>query len=135
MKRGLTGCCETPASGARRWAFVPHPLPPEPALVLSGACQFLLEQVLVALGRLKSIATCLPDPHLFLYAYVRKEAVLSSQIEETRSSLSDSPGVRIGSRCSQNRVGGTQPGNAHLVPPLPHAVDGCRKKAVAPFCV
>jgi Fic family protein len=48
-----------------------------------------LEQALLALGRLNSITTLLPDPDLFLYSYVRKEAVLSSQIEGTQSSLSD----------------------------------------------
>jgi Fic family protein len=49
----------------------------------------LLEQATLALGRLDSISTLLPDPQLFLYAYVRREAVLSSQIEGTQSSLSD----------------------------------------------
>jgi len=48
-----------------------------------------LEQALLALGRLDSITTLLPDPDLFLYSYVRKEAILSSQIEGTQSSLSD----------------------------------------------
>ncbi len=43
----------------------------------------------LAVGRLDSISTLLPDPHLFLYSYVRREAVLSSQIEGTQSSLSD----------------------------------------------
>jgi Fic family protein len=64
-------------------------LPPEPALVFDGTRQLLLEEALLTLGRLDSIATLLPDPHLFLYAYVRKEAVFSSQIEGTQSSLSD----------------------------------------------
>jgi len=62
---------------------------PDPPLVLDGARQGLLERALLALGRLDSITTLLPDPHLFLYGYVRKEAVLSSQIEGTQSSLSD----------------------------------------------
>lgn len=70
-------------------AFVPAPLPPKPALVLDGSLQQALEAAAVALGRLDSIATLLPDKSLFLYAYVRKEAVLSSQIEGTQSSLSD----------------------------------------------
>lgn len=90
MKRGLTGRFEIfRAGGETVRAFVPDPLPPEPPLVLDGARQILLERALLALGRLDSIATLLPDPHLFLYAYVRKEAVLSSQIEGTQSSLSD----------------------------------------------
>lgn len=49
----------------------------------------LLERATLAVGRLDSISTLLPDPHLFLYSYVRREAVLSSQIEGTQSSLSD----------------------------------------------
>ena len=90
MKRGLTGRFEIfRAGGETVRAFVPDPLPPEPPLVLDGERQILLERALLALGRLDSIATLLPDPHLFLYAYVRKEAVLSSQIEGTQSSLSD----------------------------------------------
>jgi Fic family protein len=51
--------------------------------------QRALERATLALGRLDSISTLLPDPHLFLYSYVRREAVLSSQIEGTQSSLSD----------------------------------------------
>ena len=70
-------------------AFVPFPLPPAPPLELTGERQGLLERATLALGRLDSIALLLPDPQLFLYAYVRREAVLSSQIEGTQSSLSD----------------------------------------------
>ncbi|HEY1221439.1 MAG TPA: Fic/DOC family N-terminal domain-containing protein [Bryobacteraceae bacterium] len=51
--------------------------------------QLLLEQANQALGRLDGLASALPDLSLFIYAYVRKEAVLSSQIEGTQSSLSD----------------------------------------------
>ncbi len=77
------------AGGETVRAFVPFPLPPTPALELHGVRQTLLEQATLALGRLDSIALLLPDPQLFLYAYVRREAVLSSQIEGTQSSLSD----------------------------------------------
>lgn len=70
-------------------AFVPHPLPPTPPLEISPARQRLLERALLACGRLDAITALLPDPDLFLYAYVRREAVLSSQIEGTQSSLSD----------------------------------------------
>ena len=56
---------------------------------LTGPLQQALERALLALGRLDSISTLLPDPNLFIYSYVRKEAVLSSQIEGTQSSLSD----------------------------------------------
>src|SRR6266853_1293657 len=69
-------------------AFVPPPLPPVPAPRLEGF-QVLLEQANQALGRLDGLASVLPDLSLFIYGYVRKEAVLSSQIEGTQSSLSD----------------------------------------------
>ena len=57
--------------------------------ILSGSLQQMLEAALLALGRLDGVTTLLPDQTLFLYTYVRKEAVLSSQIEGTQSSLSD----------------------------------------------
>lgn len=69
-------------------AFVPPPLPPNPPVRLE-AVQRLLEQANHSLGRLDGLASVLPNPPLFIYAYVRKEAVLSSQIEGTQSSLSD----------------------------------------------
>ncbi len=69
-------------------AFVPPPLPPDPPVRLDGL-QLLLEQANQSLGRLDGLASVLPDLSLFLYTYVRKEAVLSSQIEGTQSSLSD----------------------------------------------
>jgi Fic family protein len=90
MNRGTTGRYEvTTLAGEEVRAFVPAPLPPNPPLDLSGPRQRLLERATVALGRLDSITALLPDPQLFLYAYVRREAVLSSQIEGTQSSLSD----------------------------------------------
>ena len=90
MNRGLTGEYQvTTVNGESVRAFVPAPLPPEPPLHLSGARQRLLESATLALGRLDSITLLLPDPGLFLYAYVRREAVLSSMIEGTQSSLSD----------------------------------------------
>jgi Fic family protein len=69
-------------------AYVPPPLPPVPPLRLDSV-QVLLEQANQALGRLDGLASFLPDLSLFIYAYVRKEALLSSQIEGTQSSLSD----------------------------------------------
>jgi Fic family protein len=69
-------------------SFIPPPLPPLPPLRLEGL-QLLLEQANQAVGRLDGLAGVLPDLALFLYAYVRKEAVVSSQIEGTQSSLSD----------------------------------------------
>jgi len=69
-------------------AFVPPALPPDPAVRLE-PLQHSLEQANQSLGRLDGLASALPDLSLFIYAYVRKEAVLSSQIEGTQSSLSD----------------------------------------------
>jgi Fic family protein len=70
-------------------AFVPAPLPPTPPLDLSGAVQGLLSSADRALGRLDGSVLTLPNPDLFVFMYVRKEAVLSSQIEGTQSSLQD----------------------------------------------
>jgi len=70
-------------------AFIPASLPPEPAVDVSGKLQKLLSQADRALGRLDGSITTLPNPDLFVFMYVRKEAVLSSQIEGTQSSLQD----------------------------------------------
>ena len=89
MRRSQTGRYEvTTVAGETVRAFVPFPIPPDPGLDLT-SLQQPIERAVLALGRLDSISTLLPDPHLFLYTYVRKEAVLSSQIEGTQSSLSD----------------------------------------------
>jgi Fic family protein len=69
-------------------AFIPPPLPPDPPVDLT-AFVGLLDRATVALGRLGGITAALPSPPLFIYMYVRKEALLSSQIEGTQSSLSD----------------------------------------------
>jgi Fic family protein len=90
MERGMTGRYEIFRAGDEEVrAFVPVALPPDPPLDLSGARSRLLERATIAVGRLDSITTLLPDPQLFLYAYVRREAVVSSQIEGAQSSLSD----------------------------------------------
>lgn len=70
-------------------AFVPAPLPPVPPLALTGELQRLLSAADRALGRLDGSVLTLPNPDLFVFMYVRKEAVLSSQIEGTQSSLQD----------------------------------------------
>jgi Fic family protein len=75
--------------GERVEAFVPAPLPPGPPIDWSADLRSKFDQALLALGRLDSVSTLLPDTSLFLYMYVRKEAVLSSMIEGTQSSLSD----------------------------------------------
>jgi Fic family protein len=70
-------------------AFIPCPLPPDPPIEISGNLQVSLSQAERALGRLDGSIQTLPHPDLFVYMYVRKEAVLSSQIEGTQSSLQD----------------------------------------------
>jgi Fic family protein len=70
-------------------AFVPASLPPTPPVVVTGELQRLLSEADRALGRLDGSVETLPNPDLFVYMYVRKEAVLSSQIEGTQSSLQD----------------------------------------------
>lgn len=70
-------------------AFIPHPLPPEPPVQFDEDLQRLLSQADRALGRLDGSIQTLPHPDLFVYMYVRKEAVLSSQIEGRQSSLQD----------------------------------------------
>ncbi|MFO1503259.1 MAG: Fic family protein [Steroidobacteraceae bacterium] len=184
MKRGSTGTYETTVTaGESVQAFTPFPLPPEPELQLVGPLQIQLEQATLACGRLDGISGLLPDPELFLYAYVRREAVLSSQIEGTQSSLSDlllfeldelpgvpfddvvevssyvaalehgmkrlSEGFPISGRLlrevhavllargrganklpgefrrTQNWIGGTRPGTARFVPPVPAALPQC----------
>lgn len=104
MKRGLTGDYDTVSiEGEQIRAFIPKPLPPNPPLQLNDQRLKLLERSTLALGRLDSITLLLPDPEIFLYAYVRREAVLSSQIDGTQSSLTqlllfeleESPGVPL----------------------------------------
>ena len=90
MDRGLTGeYISAIAGGIACKAFVPAPLPPNPPLQIDSKLQSRINQAMLSLGRLDAISTLLPDAHLFLYSYVRKEAVMSSQIEGTQSSLSD----------------------------------------------
>jgi Fic family protein len=105
VKRSDTGRYVTSIAGSEEVrAFVPAPLPPVPALELIGGVRNSIDQGLLALGRLDGAAGTLPDAHLLLYTYVRKEAVLSSQIEGTQSTLDDllahelgeAPGVPIG---------------------------------------
>lgn len=91
MKRGPSGTVLSapPVGGETVRAFVPKPLPPTPSLVIDALLREEIDQALLALGRLDSVSSLLPDTALFLYTFVRKEAVLSSQIEGTQSSLSD----------------------------------------------
>ncbi len=79
----------TSVGGEAVRAFVPSPLPPDPPLAITPHLQDLIEKANRGLGRLDGVARIFPDPALFLYMYVRKEALLSSQIEGTQSSFSD----------------------------------------------
>jgi Fic family protein len=105
MKRQQTGQYLTISTVGREHckAFLPDPLPPKPALLVDATIQDQLDKALLAIGGLRQLSLLLPDASLFLYMYIRKEAVLSSQIEGTQSSLSDllrheskaAPGVPI----------------------------------------
>lgn len=79
---------ETSVAGEKVRALVPPPLPPIPPVDL-GTFSELIERANLALGRLDGVTSILPAPPLFIFMYVRKEALLSSQIEGTQSSLSD----------------------------------------------
>jgi Fic family protein len=79
---------ETSVAGERVRAYVPAPLPPNPPLALARFMD-VYERAVTAVGRLDGVTTILPSTPLFLYMYVRKEALLSSQIEGAQSSLSD----------------------------------------------
>jgi len=70
-------------------AFLPEPLPPAPPLIYDGELQALLSAADRDIGRLDALASLLPNPDLFVAMYVRHEAVLSSQIEGTQSTLED----------------------------------------------
>ena len=90
MRRELQGRYITSSTaGETVRAFAPHPLPPRPPIEWTPGLRDKFDQALISLGRLDSVSTLLPDASLFLYTYVRKEAVLSSMIEGTQSSLSD----------------------------------------------
>src|ERR1017187_9042650 len=70
-------------------AFIPAPLPPVPPVRFDSELINLLSIADQALGRLDAVSTLLPDPDLFVAMFVRQEAVLSSQIEDTQSTLED----------------------------------------------
>ncbi|MCB2226652.1 MAG: Fic family protein [Desulfarculaceae bacterium] len=90
MKRELQGhYVKVSTVGETVRAFVPNPLPPTPPIDWTPELQEKFDQALLALGRLDAVADLLPEAPLLLYMYIRKEAVLSSMIEGTQSSLSD----------------------------------------------
>lgn len=90
MKRTLQGHYLAIGSAGEAYkTFVPAPLPPRPALDWTPALRSRFDAALLALGRLDAITELLPNADLLLYSFVRKEAVLSSMIEGTQSSLAD----------------------------------------------
>lgn len=90
MKRPIQGETVVISTvGEKAVAFVPANLPPSPPIDWTPSLRNRFDEALLALGRLDSVSLLLPDVSLFLYTYVRKEAVLSSMIEGTQSSLSD----------------------------------------------
>ncbi|MCF8050562.1 MAG: Fic family protein [Desulfobacterales bacterium] len=90
MKRKLQGHYVTVSTaGEKVRAFVPSPLPPRPPIEWSPELRTKFDAAHVAIGKLDGISTFLPEISILLYVYVRKEAVLSSMIEGTQSSLSD----------------------------------------------
>ena len=90
LKRSIQGKYRVISTvGEKVQAFVPANLPPSPPIEWSPELRSRFEEALLALGRLDSVSILLPDVSLFLYTYVRKEAVLSSMIEGTRSSIAD----------------------------------------------
>lgn len=104
MNRGVQGRYQTISTvGEKARAFIPHNLPPAPPIAWSAELETRFAAANSALGRLDGIVSILPETSVFLYSYIRKEAVLSSQIEGTQSSLSDlllfesheAPGVPI----------------------------------------
>jgi Fic family protein len=113
MRRAPPGrYIEVATAGERFQAFVPAPLPPQPPVEWSSGLRRRFDDALVALGRLDALSAHLPNASLLLYSFIRKEAVLSSQIEGTQSSFADlllyeideQPGVPVGdtrevSRC------------------------------------
>jgi Fic family protein len=90
MHRSLQGrYVRVAGAGEAYEAFVPAPLPPQPAIEWTPSLRNRFDAALHALGRLDAVADHLPNAGLLLYGYVRKEAVLSSMIEGTQSSLAD----------------------------------------------
>lgn len=87
VDKNRAGCYVQQAGGYK--AFIPSPLPPQPEIHIDMEMWNLLSQADRALGRLDGSTDALPNPELFVFMYVRKEAVLSSQIEGTQASLID----------------------------------------------
>ena len=90
MRRSAPGHTVTVSTqGEPFQAFVPAPLPPLPPIEWTPSLRRRFDDALVALGRLDAVSSLLPNAQLVLYSFVRKEAVLSSQIEGTQATLTD----------------------------------------------
>ena len=125
MRRESTGTYATTIDrGETVRAFVPRPLPPTPQISPRESLGHLLESAATALGRLDAVTDLLPDAALFVYGHIRKEAVLSSQIEGIPSSLTDLMLHEAGGRPAANRTDILETSNA--VTALNHGVDRLR---------
>ena len=99
MRRGPTGKYETVKDRGQRFsAFVPTPLPPDPPVVMDGPLLQKFAEAMTAVGGLNTLSINLPNADMLIYSYLRKEAVLSSQIEGTQSSLPDLLMLEMGQR-------------------------------------
>ena len=99
MRRGPTGRYETVNDRGQRFsAFVPTPLPPDPPVVMDGPLLERFADAMTAVGGLNTLSINLPNADMLIYSYLRKEAVLSSQIEGTQSSLPDLMMLEMGQR-------------------------------------
>ena len=87
MKKNRSGKYISQPEGYK--AFIPEPLPPKPDIKFDKELQRLLSEADRALGRLDGVIAIIPNPDLFIKMYIFQEAVLSSQIEGTQSSLED----------------------------------------------
>ena len=124
MKRALQGrYVKVATAGEAFQAFVPAPFPPRPAIDWTPALRARFDAALVELGRLDAVTDLLPNVQLVLYSFVRKEAVFSSMIEGTQSSLADlmlfeldeQPGVPVEDAREVSRyVGALEHGLARL---------------------
>ncbi len=102
MRRGPTGSYETIRDrDLRVSAFVPKPLPPDPPVEMSGELLEKFADALTAIGGLNALSLNLPNADMLIYSYLRKEAVLSSQIEGTQSSLPELLMLEIGQKIDE----------------------------------
>lgn len=125
MRRESTGTYETTsAPGEPVRAFVPHPLPPKPAITPRHTLGHLLESAATAIGRLDAVTDLLPDAPLFTYGHIRKEAILSSQIEGIHTTLTDLTLHEAGRTPTTNPTDTLETSN--LVTALNHGIDRLR---------